>query len=164
MIEYRFAYLSLAKQFIVYRAHLPRVSRVYELRRSARKIIADLAELQIDLVLCLLSTEREIHLVRLIKEVGSVSITQLLLNRTSWWFASGLGEFRTESYMPKIYTANEDRRRLLGQFSMSTMRILLNAVLRTYNSLPVSFEQIGSTNCTRQSTAAQLTRTNMFIR
>ena len=164
MIEYRFAYLPLAKQHIIYRAHLPRVSRVYELRRAARKIILDLAELQIDLVLCLMSTEREIQFVRLINEIGSVSVTQLLLNRTSWWFASGLGEFRTQNYMPKIYTANEDRRRLLGQFSISTMRILLNAVLRTYNGLPVSFAHIGSTNCARRSTAEQLTRTNMFIR
>ena len=132
MVEYRLAYLRLAKQHIVYRAQLPRVSLSQELRRSARIIIYDLTQIDIDLILCIMSTERELQFVRLIKELGSVSITQLLLNRTSWWFASHLGETHDFNYFPKIYTASADRRRTLSHFSVTSMKILLNAVLKTY--------------------------------
>ena len=164
MIEYRLAYLRLAKQHIIYRAHLPRVSLLFNLRPTARQIITDLTELNIDVILCVMSTERELQFVRLIKEFSTLSETNLLLNKTSWWFASRLGEIRNLTYFPKIYTANEDRRRLLSHFSSSNMKILLNAVIRTYIRLPISSLFIGTTNCAIQQTMHQLRKTHMFIK
>ena len=75
MVEYRLSYLRLAKQFIIYRAHIPRISLLYNLSSRAKKIISDLTKLHIDLILCIMSTEREIQFVRLIRELGSSSIT-----------------------------------------------------------------------------------------
>jgi hypothetical protein len=79
MVEYRLSYLRLAKQHIIYKAQLPRISLSNELRRTARTIIYDLTKLDMDLILCIMSTERELQFVRLIKELGSSSISQLLL-------------------------------------------------------------------------------------
>jgi hypothetical protein len=163
MVEYRLSYLRIAKQHIIYQAHLPRVSLLFDLRHTARKIITDLTELSIDAILCVMSTERELQFIRLIKELGTVSETNLLLNKTSWWFASRLGEIRNLTYFPKIYTANVDRRRLLSHFSSSSMKILLNAVIRTYIRLPISSLFIGSTNCAIQQSGHQLRKTHMFI-
>jgi hypothetical protein len=168
MVEYRLSYLRLAKQNIVYRAQLPRVSLSHELHRTARIIIHDLTQIDIDLILCIMSTERELQFIRLIKELGSLSITQLLLNRTSWWFASRLGETHGLNYFPKIFTASEDRRRTLSHFSSTSMKILLNAVLRTYISLSnistISSLLIGPTTCDMQLNLYQLTKTHMFIK
>jgi len=163
MVEYRLSYLRIAKQHIIYQAHLPRVSLLFDLRHTARKIITDLTELNIDAILCVMSTERELQFIRLIKELGTVSETNLLLNKTSWWFASRLGEIRNLTYFPKIYTANVDRRRLLSHFSSSSMKILLNAVIRTYIRLPISSLFIGATNCAIQQSVHQLRKTRMFI-
>lgn len=163
MLEYRLSYLQLAKQHIVYRAHLPRVSLSYDLHQRARKIIYDLTKLNIDLILCIMSTERELQLIRLIKELNKSSDMNLLLNKTSWWFASRLGEVHNLAYFPTIYTANEDRRRLLGQFSSSSIKILLSAVIKTYIRLPPSSLSIGTTNCALQQSAHQLVKTRMFI-
>jgi hypothetical protein len=168
MVEYRLSYLRFAKQDIIYRAHLPRISLTHELRRTARVIIYDLAQIDIDLILCIMSTEREFQFVRLIKELGSPAIAQLLLNRTSWWFASRLGETNVFNYFPKIFTASEDRRRTLSQFSSTTMKILSNAVIRTYIRLPnistISSLFIGSTTCDMRSNIHQLRKTHMFIK
>jgi hypothetical protein len=168
MIEYRLSYLRLAKQHIVYRAQLPRISLSHEFRRTARTIIYDLTKVDIDLIFCVMSTERELQFIRLIKEIGSLSISQLLLNRTSWWFASRLGETHGSNYFPKIFTASEDRRRTLSHFSSTTMKILLNAVLRTYIRLPntssVSSLFIGPTSCDIQLNVHQLRKTHMFIK
>jgi hypothetical protein len=163
MVEYRLSYLRVAKQHIIYQAHLPRVSLLFDLRHTARKIITDLTEINIDAILCVMSTERELQFIRLIKDLGTVSETNLLLNKTSWWFASRLGEIRNLTYFPKIYTANVDRRRLLSHFSSSSMKILLNAVIRTYIRLPISSLSIGATNCAIQQTVHQLRKTHMFI-
>ena len=163
MTEYRLSYLRIAKQHIIYRAHLPRVSATSTLHRTARRIIFDLVHLQLDLILCIMSTERELQFVRLIKDSTSPSVTDLLLNRTSWWFASRLGENRSGNHFPKIYTANEDRRYLLSHFASSSMKILLGAVLRTYIRLPISSVVFGTTSCTSQSSLQQLTRTRLFI-
>ena len=164
MVEYRLTYLRLSKQHIVYRAQLPRVSLAHELRRSARTIIADLVRIDIDLIFCVLSTDRELQLVRLVKELGSTSVNQLLLNRTSWWFASRLGESHGFNYFPKIFTASEDRRRTLSHFSVTSMKILLNAVLRTYIRLPhLPTSSIGPANCATQLHGHQLRKTQMFI-
>jgi hypothetical protein len=164
MIEYRLSYLRVAKQHIIYRAHLPRVSLLFHLRPTARKIITDLTELNTDVILCVMSTERELQFVRLIEEFGTISETNLLLNKTSWWFASRIGEIRNLTYIPKIYTANEDRRRLLSHFSSSKMKILLNAVIRTYIRLPISSLFIGTSNCASQQTIHQLRKTQTFIK
>ncbi|CAF2992186.1 unnamed protein product [Rotaria sp. Silwood2] len=164
MVEYRLSYLRLAKQHIIYRAHLPRISLLYDLHHRARKIISDLKQLNIDLILCMMSTERELQFIRLIKEFNISSEMNFLLNKTSWWFASRLGEIRNLTYFPKIYTANEDRQRLLGQFSSSSMKILLNAIIRTYIRLPISSFFIGTTNCASQHNMHQLTKTHMFIK
>jgi len=164
MIEYRFSYLRLAKQQIIYQAYIPRISLLYDLHYRARKIISDLTKLNIDLILCIMSTERELQFVRLIKYFSTVSETNLLLNKTSWWFASRIDEIRNLTYFPKIYTANEDRRKLLSQFSSSSMKILLNAVLRTYIRLPISSFFMGTTNCAVQQNIQQLTKTHMFIK
>jgi hypothetical protein len=163
MTEYRLSYLRIAKQHVIYRAHLPRVSATSTLHRTARKIIVDLTHLQVDLILCIMSTERELQLVRLIKDFSSPLVSDLLLNRTSWWFASRLGENRSGNQFPKIYTANEDRRYLLSHFASTSMKILLNAVLRTYIRLPVSSAVFGTTSCISQSSVSQLTRTRLFI-
>ncbi|CAF4504812.1 unnamed protein product [Rotaria sp. Silwood1] len=164
MVEYRLSYLRLAKQHILYRAHLPRISLVYDLHHRARKIISDLRKLNIDLILCMMSTERELQFIRFIKEFSISSDMDFLLNKTSWWFASRLGEIRNLTYFPKIYTAHEDRQRLLGQFASSSMKILLNAVIRTYIRLPTSSLFIGSNNCAIQQNIHQLTKTYMFIK
>lgn len=164
MVEYRLSYLRLAKQHIVYRAHLPRISLFYDFRHKARKILTDLKELNIDLILCVMSTERELQFIRLVKKLNATSDINFLLNKTSWWFASRLGEIRNSTYFPKIYTASEDRRRLLGQFAISSMKILLNAVIRTYIRLPMSSSSIGATNCMSQQSRNQLRKTDMFIK
>jgi hypothetical protein len=168
MVEYRLSYLRLAKQHIVYQAQLPRISLSYELQRKARIIIYDLTQIDIDLIFCIMSTERELQFVRLIKELGSSSITQLLLNRTSWWFASRLGEVHGLNYLPKIFTASEDRRRTLSHFSSTSMKVLLNAVLRTYirlsNISTISSLIIGPTTCDARLNVHQLRKTHMFIK
>jgi hypothetical protein len=164
MIEYRLSYLRLAKQHIIYKAQVPRVSLLYELRSRAKEIVSDLMKLHVDLIFCVMSTERELQFVRLIKDYNSISVTHVLLNQTSWWFVSRLGEIRNLTYFPKIYTASEDRRRLLSQFSSLSAKILLNAVLRTYIRLPISSLFIGSTNCGSQQNIYQLRKTHMFIK
>jgi hypothetical protein len=168
MVEYRLSYLRLAKQHIIYKAQLPRISLSNELRRTARTIIYDLTKLDMDLILCIMSTERELQFVRLIKELGSSSISQLLLNRTSWWFASRLGETHSLNYFPKIFTASEDRRRTLSHFSSMSMKILLNAVLKTYvrlsNVSSLSTLLIGPATCDTRLNVFQLRKTHMFIR
>ncbi|CAF4309973.1 unnamed protein product, partial [Rotaria sp. Silwood2] len=167
MVEFRLSYLRLAKQIIVYRAQLPRISLSNEFRRTARTIINDLTQIDIDLILCMMSTERETQFVRLIKEFGSLSIIQLLLNRTSWWFASRLDETHNFNYLPKIFTASEDRRRTLSNFSSTSMKILLNAVLKTYirlsNLSTTSSLLIGPTACDSQLNVHHLKKTHMFI-
>jgi hypothetical protein len=168
MVEYRFSYLRLAKQHIVYRAQLPRISSSDELRRTARIIIYELLQRNIDLIFCMMSTERELHFVRLIKEFGSSWSSQMLLNRTSWWFASRLGEKHGLSYFPKIFTASEDRRRTLSHFSSTSMKMLLNAVIRTYirlsNISTLSSLWIGPKNCDSQLSGEQLRKTHVFIK
>ncbi|CAF1117625.1 unnamed protein product [Rotaria sordida] len=165
MIEYRLTYLHLAKQHIIYRAHLPRISLLFNLHHRVRKIIFDLKQLNIDLILCIMSTERELQFIRFIKEYNISSEMDFLLNKTSWWFASRLGEIRNLTYFPKIYTANEDRQRLLGQFSSSSIKILLNAVIKTYIRLPISSSLfIGTSNCAIQQNLYQLTKTHLFIK
>jgi len=164
MIEYRFTYLQLAKQHIIYRAHIPRISLLYDLHYQAKKIISDLVKLNIDLIFCIMSTEREVQFIRLIKELSTETEINLLLNKTSWWFASRLGEIRNLTYFPKIYTANEDRRRLLSQFSSSTTKILLNSIIKTYIRLPISSLFMGTSNCAIQQNIHQLEKTNMFIK
>jgi hypothetical protein len=163
MTEYRLSYLRLAKQFIIYRAHLPRISLLYDLRHTARKIISDLTKLHIDLILCIMSTERELQFIRLIKEYSTSYEMNLLLNKTSWWFVSRLGEIRSATYFPKIYTAKEDRRRLLSHFSISIMKILLNAVIKTYSRIPISSLYIGTTGCTVHQNIYELRKTYTFI-
>ncbi len=168
MVEYRFVYLRLAKQHIVYRAQLPRVSLSHKLRRAARTIIYDLTQLNIDLIFCIMSTERGLQFVRLIKELGSLSIADLLLNRTSWWFASRLEETHGLSYFPKVFTAREDRRRTLSHFSNKSLEILLNAVLKTYirlsNISSISSLTIGPTTCDTRLNVHQLRKTHLFIK
>ena len=148
MIEYRVSFFHLIKQHIIYRANLPRISLLYGFRHRARRIISDLVQLDIDLILCMMSTERELQFVHLIKQFGTLSERNLLLNRTSWWFASRLGENRNFTIFPKIYTASEDRERLLSQFARSSIKILLNAILQTYIRLPISNLFIGPKSCT----------------
>ncbi|CAF1103549.1 unnamed protein product [Adineta steineri] len=164
MIEYRISYLRIAKQHIIYRAHLPRISYLINLRHTTRKIIRDLTHINIDLILCIMSTERELQFLRFIEQYSTVSERNILLNKTSWWFASRLGEIRNLTYFPKIYTANADRRKLFGYFSNSSMKMLFNAVIRTYTRLPVSSSFIGTTNCAIQQTIHQLKKTHMFIK
>ncbi|CAF0771859.1 unnamed protein product [Rotaria sordida] len=168
MVEFRLSYLRLAKQHVVYRAQLPRISLSNEFRRTARTIITDLTQINIDLILCIMSTERETQFVRLIKEFGSLPIIQLLLNRTSWWFASRLDETHDFNYLPRIFTASEDRRRTLSNFSSTSMKILLNAVLKTYIHLPnlstKSSLLIGPSSCDRQLNVYQLKKTHTFIK
>ncbi len=164
MIEYRLSYLRLAKQHIIYHAHIPRISLLYDLHHQARKIISDLTQLNIDLILCVMSSERELQFLRLIKKFSTETEINFLLNQTSWWFASRLGEIRHLTYFPKIYTANEDRRRLFSHFSSSSMKIVLNAILRTYIRLPISSLFMGTTNCAMQQNIHQLGKTHMFIK
>ncbi|CAF0746785.1 unnamed protein product [Rotaria sp. Silwood1] len=168
MVEFRLSYLRLAKQHIIYRAQLPRISLSNEFRRTARTIIYDLTQIDIDLILCVMSTERETQFVRLIKEFGSLSIIQLLLNRTSWWFASRLDETHDFNYLPKTFTASEDRRRTLSNFSSTSMKILLNAVLKTYIHLPnlstTSSLFIGPSTCDSRLNVHQSKKTAMFIK
>lgn len=164
MIEYRFSYLRLAKQHIIYRAHIPRISLLYDLHHKAKKIINDLINLNIDLIFCIMSTEREVQFIRLIKELSTITESDLLLNRTSWWFASRLGEIRNLTYFPKIYTANEDRKRLFSHFSNLAMKILLNATITTYIRLPSSSLSIGTNNCSTQQNIHELEKTHMFIK
>ena len=92
MVEYRFTYLRVAKQHIVYRAQLPRVSLTDEFRRTARTIIYDLIQLDIDLIMCVMSTERQLRFVHFIKESSSLSVANFLFNRTSWWFTSSFDD------------------------------------------------------------------------
>jgi hypothetical protein len=168
MVEYRLSYLRLAKQNIIYQAQLPRISLSNVLRRTARTIIYDLTKLDIDLILCIMSTEREIQFVRLIRELGSSSITQLLLNRTSWWFTSRLDETYELSYFPKIFTASEDRRRMVTQFASTGVKILLNAILKTYirlsNTSTLTTSFIGPATCDIRLNVFQLRKTHMFIK
>jgi hypothetical protein len=163
MVEYRLSYLRITKQHIIYQAHIPRVSNLYNLHRSARKIISDLTKINIDLILCVMSTERESQFIRLIKQLGTIYESNLLLNKTKWWFASRLDDIRNATYFPKIYTANEDRRRLLSHFSSTVMKILLNAILRTYIRLPISSLFMSPMTCAVQQNKYQLKKTQMFI-
>ncbi|CAF1181412.1 unnamed protein product [Adineta ricciae] len=164
MVEHRLTYLRLAKQHIIYRAHLPRVSLLFDLRQSTRKILMDLSELDIDLILCIMSTERELQFLRFIEDFGTSSQIRILLDKTSWWFASRLGEIRNLSYVPKIHTENTDRRNFFSYFSNSSMKILFNAVIRTYIRLPISSSSIGTTNCAIRQSEQQLKKTHMFIK
>ena len=163
MIEYRLSYLRVAKQHIVYRAHLPRISLASQLHRSTEKMIGELTSLKIDLILCLMATERELQLLNFIRNLNSPTISDLLLNRTSWWFASRLGDNQSHIVKPMTYTASEDRRRAYSSFSSSSIKLLLNAVLRTYIRLPISSVRVGSKNCLSEATEEQLRRTQIFV-
>lgn len=163
MIEYRLSYLRVAKQHIIYRAHLPRISRTSKLHQSIEKMIEELTSLNIDLILCLMSTDRQLQLLNLIQNLSSPTIRDQLLNRTSWWFASRLAENRTHIVTPMTYTAGEDRRRLFNHFSSLSMKTLLNAILRTYIRLPISLIRVGSKNCLTESTNEQIRRTQIFV-
>ncbi|UJR14140.1 hypothetical protein I4U23_001134 [Adineta vaga] len=164
MVEYRLTYLRLAKQHIIYQAHLPRISLLFNFRQTTRKILTDLSELEIDLILCIMSTERELQFLRFIEEFGSNFEIKVLLYNTSWWFASQIDEIRNLSYVPKTHTEHTDRRKLFSFFSNSSMKILLNAVVRTYIRLPISSSFIGTTNCAIQQSENQLEKTQMFIK
>lgn len=163
MIEYRLSYLRIAQQHIVYRAHLPRISLASKLHRSMEQMIGELTSLKVDLILCLMSSERELQLLSFIQNLSSPTISDLLLNRTSWWFASRLGDNRSHIVTPMTYTASEDRRRLFSNFSSSSMKLFLNAVLRTYIRLPISSARVGSKNCRSEATEEQLRRTQIFV-
>lgn len=160
MIEYRLTYLRLAKQDIIYRAHVPLSLNFYS---STRKIIRDLVNLEIDLILCLMSSEREIEFLRLIDRLSTKIERNFLLNQTSWWFASRIGEIRNLSFSPKIFTATEDRRRMVSHFTRSNLKILLMVIIRTYVRVPYSSVQIGNRNCQQREDINQLKRTNLFI-
>ena len=160
MIEYRLTYLCLAKQDIIYRAHVP---RSWNFSLTTRKIIGDLRNLEVDLILCLMSSEREIEFLRLIDRLSTKSERNFLLNRTSWWFASRIGEIRNLSFSPMIFTATEDRRRMVNHFTRSNIKILLMVILRTYIRVPYSSLLIGSTNCQQRKSIDQLAKTNLFI-
>jgi hypothetical protein len=168
MVEYRLAYLRLAKQHIIYRAQLPRVSLTDELRRTARTIIYDLIQLDIDLILCVMSTERQLQFVHLIKESGSLSVAHFLFNRTSWWFASSFDETHGLNNYLKIYTFSKERQRTLSDFLSGSMKVLLNAVLKTYirltNISTISTLLIGPTTCDMRLNVHQLRKTHMFIK
>ncbi|CAF0763066.1 unnamed protein product [Adineta steineri] len=168
MVEYRLSYLRLAKHYIIYQAQLPRISLSHELHYKARIIIYDLTQIDTDLILCIMSTERQLQFVRLIKEYGSLSAMQLLLNRTSWWFASRLGERDGFNYFPKIYTASADRSRTLAHFPSTGLKILLNAIVKTYirvsNITTLSSLYIGPSSCNIQLNEYQLRKTHAFIK
>ncbi|CAF4544094.1 unnamed protein product, partial [Rotaria magnacalcarata] len=69
------------------------------------------------------------------------------------------------NYFPKIFTASEDRRRTLSNFSSTSMKILLNAVIKTYIRLPntstISSLLIGSPTCDSRPNQQQLRKTQM---
>ncbi|CAF0912043.1 unnamed protein product [Adineta ricciae] len=168
MVEYRLSYLRLAKQYIIYRAHLPRISLSYELHRAARVIIYDLTQIDTDLILCLMSTERQLQFLRLIKDYGSVSTVQLLLNRTSWWFASRMNEPFALHYFPKVHTASADRSRTLSHFPSTSIKLVLNAVVKTYvrvtNISYLSSLFIGPSTCDSPLEGSQLKKTQIYIK
>ena len=164
MTEYRLLYVRSAKQDIIYRAYLPRVSLLNELHHSAREIISDLTEIKVDVILCITSTERVTQLMRTIVRLGTPFETNLLLNQTKWWFASRLDNKRGETPFPESYTATEDRREIISHFSSSMMKTLLNAILRTYIRLPISSSIMSPTNCAIPQNAHQLQKTHTFIR
>lgn len=168
MVEYRLTYLRIAKQHIIYRAQFPRISLSAELRRAAQTIIYDLTRINVDLILCLMSTERELQFVRLINELGSPTISQYLFNQTSWWFASRLYETKKSNFFPNIYTAKENRIKTLSNFPSTSMRILVNSALRTYirllNITSMSSLWIGPSTCDNRLNIHQITKTQMFIK
>ena len=163
MTEYRLLYVRLAKQDIIYRAYLPRVSVLNDLHHFTRRIISDLTEINIDVILCIMSTVRESQFMRAIIQLSTNSEANLLLNQTKWWFASRLDEKRNNTYYPKVYSANEDRRRLFSHFSSSIMKILVNAIMKTYIRLPISSFMMGPTKCATPQNAHQLRKTHTFI-
>lgn len=163
MIEYRLSYLRVAKQHIVYQAYLPRVSFGSPVHPSIKTMIDELTNLNIDLILCLLSTDRQLQLLSVIRNLTSPAVSDLLLNRTNWWFASRLGENRSQIVTPMTYTASEDRRRLFSHFSILSMKFLLNTVLRTYIRLPLSTTRFGSKDCLSDGTVEQIERTRIFV-
>lgn len=166
MVEYRLSYLRLARQHIVYRAQLPRVSLADELRRSARTIIYDLIQTDFDLILCVMSTERQLQFVHLIKETGSVAITNLLFNRTSWWFTSSFDETHGVNNYLKTYTFSKERQRTINEFLSGSLKVLLNAVVKTYLRLlnTTTTSTIGPTRCDTRMNVEQLRKTHAFIR
>lgn len=168
MVEYRLSYLRLAKQHIVYRAQLPRVSLSDELRRTARTIIYDLIQHDIDLILCIMSTERQLQFVHLIKETGSIAVANLLFNRTSWWFASSFDETHGLNNYLKIYTFSKERHRTLNEFLSGSLKVLMNAVVKTYlrllNTTTISTSWIGPTSCDTRMNVQQLRKTHLFIK
>lgn len=170
MVEYRLSYLRLARQHIVYRAQLPRVSLSDELRRSARTIIYDLIQTDFDLILCVMSTERQLLFVDLIKETGSLAITNLLFNRTSWWFTSSFDETHGVNNYLKTYTFSKERQRTINEFLSGSLKVLLNAVVKTYlrllntTTIPTSSSTIGPTRCDTRMTIEQLRKTHTFIK
>ena len=174
MVEYRLSYLRLARQHIVYRAQLPRVSLSDELRRSARTIIYDLIQTDFDLILCVMSTERQLLFVHLIKETGSSAITNLLFNRTSWWFTSSFDETHGVNNYLKTYTFSKERQRTINEFLSGSLKVLLNAVVKTYlrllntttTTVPTSPapSTIGPTRCDTPMNVEQLRKTHMFIK
>jgi len=168
MIEYRLTYLRIAKQHIIYRAQFPRISLTSEIRRAAQTIIYDLARIHVDLILCLMSTERELQFVRLINELGSPTISQYLFNQTSWWFASRLYETKKSNFFPNIYTAKENRIKTLSNFPSTSMKILLNSALRTYirltNMSGMSSLWIGPSTCDNRLDSQEIKKTQMFIK
>lgn len=164
MTEYRLLYTRSAKQDIIYRAYLPRVSvGNSDVQNFTRRILSDLIEIKIDVILCIMSTERESQFMRTIIQLSTDAEADLLLNQTKWWFASRLDEKRDNTYYPKVYSANEDRRRLFSHFSSSIMKILVNAIMRTYSRLPISSSIMGPTKCATPQSVHQLRKTDTFI-
>lgn len=164
MIEYRSLYVRSAKQDIIYRGYLPRVSLVNEVYHSAREIISDLIEIKVDVILCITATERVTQLMRAIVQLSTPFEANQLLNQTKWWFASRLDNKRGETPFPDSYTATEDRREIINHFSSTMMKTLLNAILRTYIRLPSSSSIMSPTNCAIPQNVHQLKKTRTFIR
>ena len=164
MTEYRLLYVRQAKQDIIYRAYVPSVSLVSDLHPSIRRIISDLVEVKVDVILCVMSTERVTQFMRAIVNLSTPWESNHLLNHSKWWFASRLDDRRNSTYYPKVYSANEDRDRLFSHFSSSIMKILLNAILRTYIRLPMSSSMMSPAKCAARQSAHQLQRTQTFIR
>ncbi|UJR33028.1 hypothetical protein I4U23_020487 [Adineta vaga] len=93
---------------------------------------------------------------------------QLLLNRTSWWFASRMTEPYGFFYLPKIHTAIADRSRTLSHFPTASMKIVINAIIKTYirvTNIPhMSSLFIGPPTCDNLLDGSRLKKTQIFIK
>lgn len=169
MLEYRLTYLKIAKQFIVYRAQLPRISVNQDFQKAARTIVIELTEANVDLIFCIMSTSRQTQFINSIKQLKSPQINQLLFNETSWWFASRISDAHDVGFLPRILTVTEDRQRAYTHFSIINIKIILNSILKTYNRLcnlypGNSSSLIGPQACDRLNNDEQMKKTQMFIK